>query len=53
MKHKFEIIIRKANGVIYNAWCMANTEEQAAAMIKLPKGENIIAVIKGWINTYR
>lgn len=50
MKYNFTITIRNANGETYTCQRVANTEEQALSMIKLPDGETLLDVKKDWAN---
>ena len=50
MKYNFTITIRKANGETYTCTRLANNEEQAVSMIRLPEGEEIVSISKDWAN---
>ena len=48
MKFNFTITIRKENGETYTCRRLANTEEQALSMVRVPAGETVVMITKGW-----
>ena len=46
MKFRFIITIRRADGSEYECSRLANTEEQAVSMVRVPDGETIAMVAK-------